>query len=100
MAHIRDGQYKVENCPVGPAKIAVSTTANADPMQRMKGKMKRPPEIQEKLKGSAPADGSSSSPTDASKVSLPPRYQDSEKSGLSYTVKGGSQAYDIDISDK
>jgi hypothetical protein len=101
VAHIRDGEYKVENCPVGPAKIAVSTPANTDPMKRMMGsKMKRPPEIEEKLGRGGSADGSSSSPTDAPAVSIPPRYQDPEKSGLSYTVTSGSQVHDIDISDK
>jgi hypothetical protein len=96
VARIRDGQYKLENCPVGPAKIAVSTPANTDPMKRMMGgKMKRPPEIQEKLKGGAPAVGAASN--DAPTISIPPRYQDPEKSGLTCEVKGGSQVYDIDL---
>jgi hypothetical protein len=99
VAQIRDGQYKLENCPVGPAKIAVSSRpANTAPRKGMMSKIKPPPEIQEKLRGGTPAEGASSN--DAPTVKMPPRFQDPEKSGLSYTVKGGSQVYDIDISDK
>jgi hypothetical protein len=98
-APIRDGQYKLENCPVGPAKIAVSSKqAITAPMKGMMSKTKPPPEIEEKLGRGAPAEGASSN--NAPTASIPPRYQDPEKSGLSYTVKSGSQVHDIDIPDK
>jgi hypothetical protein len=98
VAHIRDGQYKVENCPVGPVKIAVSTPANSAPMKGMISKMKPPAEIQEKLGHGTSSEGAASN--DAPTVSIPARFQDPEKSGLSYTVKGGSQVHDIDLADK
>jgi len=30
-------------------------------------------------------------------VKIPDKYSDAEKSGLTYTVKGGSQSYDIPL---
>jgi hypothetical protein len=36
-------------------------------------------------------------PRDGKHVAIPPRYQDPEKSGLTYTVRAGPQTHDIDL---
>jgi hypothetical protein len=104
-ANIRDGEYKIEHLPEGPVKIAVSTPANTAPMKGLIGKMQLPPEMLQKLPpemlqklrpGKSVEETSPDTPT----VSIPPRFQDPEKSGLTYTVKGGSQVFDINLPDK
>lgn len=77
---IRAGLYKIPKAPLGPCKVTV---------------IAHPPPPQLAQFGSTKATGNSSQP--AAFVPLPERYQDPEKSGLSFTVKTGQQVYDIDL---
>jgi len=96
-ANIRDGEYRVERLPEGPAKIAVSTPANTAHLKGLIAKMQPPPEMRKKARPDQPAE---EPPADVPTVQIPARFQDPEKSGLTYTVKSGSQKYDIDLPDK
>lgn len=69
-----NGHYSVRNVPIGPVKISV--TPPPAPLQDSK-----PPE---------------GMPTTKS-VSIPDHYKDPEKSGLTYTVKSGSQDHPINL---
>jgi hypothetical protein len=99
-SNIRDGEYKIERLPVGPVKISVSTPANTVPVKGLIGKMQMPSELQQKLGSGTSAEGLAQSSRDSQTVLIPPRFQDPEKSGLTYTVKSGSQVFDIDLPDK
>jgi hypothetical protein len=84
-----DGTYTIDRVAVGPAKIAVLPPA-APPkmppgMKMDAGKM-----------GGAP-EGGSPPPSADKPVSLPPKYQDPEKSELTYTVTAGKQEHDIPL---
>jgi hypothetical protein len=75
-ANVEDGAYRVPKVPVGPAKIMVS--AHASPI---------PPNLVEKVQ-----------PPPAYRkpyVPIPDRYQDADRSGLSYTVIRGKQKHDV-----
>jgi len=96
-ANISNGAYRVEGLPLGPVKISVSTPVNAASMKGLISKMQPPPEMMQKLAPGKSAEGSAPSSQDTQGVLIPARFQDPEKSGLTYTVKGGSQVYDIDI---
>jgi hypothetical protein len=99
-ANIRDGAYTVEGLPLGPVKISVSTPVNAAHMKELVSKMRPPPEMMQKVAPGKSAEGSAPPSQDTQAVSIPARFQDPEKSGLTYTVKSGSQVYDIDIPPK
>ena len=86
-----DGSYKIEKMPAGEARIAVDTS-NLKPSPGMN----RPPPP----KGANVPPGYNP-PTSEDKakryVEIPAQYADADKSGLTYTVKGGSQPYDIKL---
>ena len=86
-----DGSYKIEKMPAGEARIAVDTS-NLKPSPGMN----RPPPP----KGAKVPPGYNP-PTSEDKakryVEIPAQYADTDKSGLTYTVKGGSQPYDIKL---
>ena len=84
-----DGSYSVEKVPVGAVKITVETKS-------LKPKTNVP--------AYAPPPGSPGGyqPPDPNAmakryVAIPDSYSDPEKSGLTCTVKGGSQPYDITL---
>lgn len=91
-----DGTYTIQNVPVGEAKIAVKTKhlGIVAAMAKMKGA------------GGPPQDTSGGvgapkklTPEEAVRrfVAIPAQYEDTETSGLTFTVKGGSQSHDIPL---
>ena len=104
-AFIKDGKYTAEKVPVGPAKVAISSTYNeggqesnmAKTMYSGKGKKggggpASDPSMPEEARkffsgGSAPQKG----------LKIPEKYNDVQNSGLSYTVTGGKQNKDFNL---
>jgi hypothetical protein len=84
-----DGTYTLDQVTVGPAQIAVDPPVALPPM--MPG-MKMDAS---KMGGLGP--DAATPPPDAKPVSLPPHYQNTEKSGLTYTVTTGKQEYNIPL---
>jgi hypothetical protein len=94
-----DGSYTIVNAPPGPMKI---TVASADSNRRLGAKFKdrkgsaakdantddMPPSVRNRFNPDASGSGS---------PSVPKRYNDAEKSGLTYDVKPGKQEYDIQL---
>ena len=91
-AHIIKGQYKIENCPIGPVKISVeSFVAYAPPadnpmVQRSReaGYVEPPADVVGKDKY----------------VDIPKDYGNSDLSGLEYTVTRGDNTHNIDLKPK
>ncbi len=79
------GQYKVENVPLGAVKIGVNTEAMKSNFmsQQMAQSYKGP-----NAKGGGKATG-------LRFVSVPPKYQDPETSGVTTTIKRGKNSLDI-----
>ncbi len=94
-----DGSYKIEKMPLGLAKIAVDTQSAQRPASGGKGPpagMKPPPGT--KLPDAAKNSGIyGSGAREGNAEPIPENYADPEKSGLTYTVKSGSQPYDIEL---
>jgi len=93
---IRDGEYKITKIPSGPAKIAIMLSSSGPPLKYMR-MMQPPAEVLEKA-----APGKSvEEPTKPSPVPqgapLPEKFKNPDTSGLTYTVKSGSQVHDIDL---
>jgi hypothetical protein len=81
-----DGSYEATNVPLGPVKIAVSTP------------LPPPPEIVKAAKEGKRRFGVGNViSVDSNAVSIPAKYNDPAKSGLSLTVTAGSQPYTIDL---
>lgn len=79
--NIQNGRYTIERATVGPVKVAVSTPVPASALQT---KQKVP--------------GKTMEASTAEVVTVPAKYSDPEKSGLTYTVTPeGNQTYNIDI---
>jgi hypothetical protein len=76
-----DGSYQIENAPVGPVRIAVASHPREPPG------LKRPPGQAAPLRED-PKDGT---------VKIPKKYEDHKTSDLSYTVKRGSNTFNIDL---
>ncbi len=101
-----DGSYSVAKLPPGPAKIAViSNTTN--PLSSMAPMMRGPANkgmkgAEEQMKKSKPEGGGGDAgptPFAATKggESIPTKYNSPDESGLSITVTGGSQSFDIKL---
>jgi len=83
----KDGTYEISGVPVGLAKITVTNApeiADAGPPTADGTAPKAPPGSQ----GAAPV----KIPT-----IIPKKYETAAESGLTYTVKSGSQTYDLDL---
>jgi hypothetical protein len=76
-----NGSYRIENAPVGPVKIAVSSHPRA-PLGL------RNPRGQAAALRENPKDGA---------VKIPEKYEDHKTSGLAYTVERGSHTFNIDL---
>jgi hypothetical protein len=90
-----DGNYTVNNVPVGPVAIAVETKS-VRPVEMPPEYMPRqpPPESLPK-QGTAPfRRGGTAS---RKYVEIPEDYADPKKSGLKYQVSGGRQKHDIPL---
>lgn len=73
-----DGSYSVSGLPVGSAKISVQGLA----ARRL---------------ASLPGQGDKNDTPQQKEVAVPPKYGNTETSGLKYEVKSGSQSYDIKL---
>jgi len=74
-----DGSYLIAKAPIGPVKIGVQTF----PPSPMVIRPDAPP--------------SAATKPNLKYVRLPPRYNDPNKSGLTYTVQPGPQTHDIPL---
>jgi hypothetical protein len=81
-----DGSYEITNVPLGLVKVAVSTP------------LPPPPEIIKAAKEGKRRFGKGNPITvDSNTVSIPAKYSEPAKSGLSLTVTEGSQPYVIEL---
>ena len=81
-----DGTYEATNVPLGLVKVAVSTP------------LPPPPEIVKAAREGKRRFGKGELITvDSKTVSIPPKYSDPAKSGLSFTVTEGSQPFVIEL---
>jgi hypothetical protein len=93
MAYISsEGNYHAIDVPAGTLKVNVTppTRMETDKMRRGKGKKPNAPETLE-----APE-----LPPGTSSVFIPQKYQDPESSGLTCTVKSGTNTFDIEMTSK
>ncbi len=101
-----DGTYSIPNVPRGMAKISVISGSAKPPDQMMKSRggmggvkaAKGMQQQQEKLKQQNIPPGAASAADAAEEgPSVPPMYNDPEKSNLKVEVTGGKQTHDITI---
>ena len=90
-----EGTYSVTDVPAGQAKVCVDTSTMNPAAFKPVMKYSAP-------KDQKPPDGLSSSGPDRTElerryVKIPDRYASMDKSGLSTTVTGGAQTYDIKL---
>jgi hypothetical protein len=83
-----DGSYSAANVPAGAVKVGIRTLEPA-PFAEARVPPSEVGQGKDGLKGR----GTVAQPT----VKLPPEYSDPDKSGLRYTITGGSQVQDIDL---
>jgi hypothetical protein len=90
-----DGSYQIDKVQVGSAKISVVSSAVPPaslPRSRVPSMMdKKPP------KDAPPGMEAILATSPGKYVKLPEHFGDPDKSGLKYTVKSGSQDYDIQL---
>jgi hypothetical protein len=87
-----DGSYTLAKVPPGPVTVCVETESLNPGAKALARHYTPPPGMQ------APAgldEGNAS--TAKLYVKIPEKYSKPDQSGLSYTVKSGSQKYDIDL---
>lgn len=103
-----DGTYKITHVATGPAKVSVETDSIKPMKEAAQG---RGAMSMYKNKPPPPPPGSPGSDMDPSKsvagfreqgdekryVAIPARYSDANKSGLSLTVKGGNNEFNIEL---
>jgi hypothetical protein len=97
----RDGSYKISELPRGPAKISVVVGMKGPPpgvMNRMGGQaaakgIKQMERIGKSASGGGEQSGNAAGAQD--NTSVPEKYTDPEKSGLTIDVTGSSQKFDI-----
>jgi hypothetical protein len=102
----KNGAYTVEGVPVGPAKVSVYSSGSGTRMKMGKGGGVGGGVGGAKGMMTAPKDG----PPEAAKayqgakeektgVNIPPKYMDTDTSGLTVDVKSGPNSYDIPLKD-
>jgi hypothetical protein len=97
-----NGNYWAD-LPVGEVKIGVDNRELQAVTQRAGGGAPLPPGVAAKLGAAPRRAGEAKGNLDAAErspgkhVAIPTRYYDHRNSGLSYTVRPGSQPFDIDL---
>jgi hypothetical protein len=93
-----DGSYKA-TVPTGSLKIAVTTPPSSTLRSLPEGKSKAVKEAIQKMKKGAfnPLEGEDKDLIPVKSIPIPAKYADPTNSGLSLTVSGGSQSFDIDL---
>jgi hypothetical protein len=97
-----DGNYTIQNVPVGRVTITLETDSIRPFLQRGGPGSAPPPELQKNM-NSDPAKQdmakTEAQMADRAKryVRIPPQYSDPNKSNLTYVVKSGKQEYDIEL---
>ena len=94
-ASIKDGRYTITGCPAGPVKISVETFPPANPVNPNATIPGTPKGITEGFGPSQNSESYASPP--GQYVKLPPRFANTEQSGVTYTVTGGKQEHDVDL---
>jgi hypothetical protein len=94
-----DGSYTIENMPTGQAKIAVDTTSaqGTQPPGANAPKGMMPPPGTDVPSASAKSGVYGSGNSARGAAVIPDQYKNADTSGLTYTVKGGSQTHNIDL---
>lgn len=97
-----DGSYLIENIPVGEAQITVETYPPPVVSPLMRGNAQQnirhmPAEMAAKVEQESPAMKEPSKAEQGGYVKIPDRYRLPDQSELKYTVKAGSQTYDIKL---
>jgi hypothetical protein len=90
--------------PVGEVKVSIDNRQldpRTSPVGNFRPDLPLSPEIKEKLGRGKPAPAkpseSSEKKPSGKYVKIPPRYHDSEKSGIHFTVASGAQKFDIKL---
>ncbi len=101
-ADIEDGVYTMAKAPVGLCKIAVDTAFLKPPPggQTPTGPANQPnlpPEGREKLKDKSNDSADKFAEMAKKYTEIPIEYSVPDQSKITYTVKGGSQTFDIDL---
>lgn len=94
----KDGTYRVDGVPAGPAKLTVSSpnpSGNAQPGAPAGLTKSGKPLIGASAAGSVPGPSATEPPADW--FPIPDKYGDLEKSGLTCTVKSGVTPNDITL---
>ncbi len=98
---IRDGKYQLADVPVGPAIVMVATikpVANRAPRPGAPAAAAPPPGlVLARPPGAIDAEPEAPAEQLAKYVEIPRRYSQADQSGLKYTVQGGDQVHDIDL---
>jgi hypothetical protein len=89
-----DGKYSLNKVPAGPVKISVETKSAQPAKGPPGGAMPTPPNMPKDV---GPSMYNQAPQPKGKYVPIPENYADPEKSGLTYTVTGGPQPYDIDL---
>jgi hypothetical protein len=93
-----DGSYSISKIPAGPVKISVETESVRPHKPPPGGMSKMVPPKDAIPPGVDPGGVYGPKEATAKKyVKIPPQYADAQQSGLTYTVKSGSQTHDIDL---
>jgi hypothetical protein len=85
-----DGIYEANNVPVGPIKVSIMPGTSA----------RRSAPIRDREKGLPPNSKAADPASTAAPVALPPKYTKYDTSGLTLTVHGGSNQFDIEMTSK
>jgi hypothetical protein len=89
-----DGSYSLPRVPTGAVTICVETQS-LNPAGKIRAPRYSPPPGQKAPEGLMAV--SNSAPPAKRYMWIPPQYADPTKSGLTYTVVGGSQIKDIEL---
>jgi len=90
---IRNGMYEVKKVPVGEAKVAIHSMDDAKivAMAKELSKKSRGKEGEEQMKNETRPN------VQVPKSLIPDKYTDQKSSGLSTTINGGENEYNIDL---